>query len=123
MQSLPRTGMMASLLAGEADVAPVVERYRDRVAIAAINGPESSVISGESAAVGQVLRELESRGIKCKPLNVSNSFHSPLVEPVLEEFAAAARRIQYHAPQVAQFSSMRLEWVNAEHLLDAEYWP
>jgi len=41
----------------------------------------------------------------------------------LEEFAAAARRIQYHAPQVAQFSSMRLEWVTAEHLLDAEYWP
>jgi len=123
MQSLPRTGMMASLMAGEADVAPVVERYRDRVAIAAINGPESTVISGESVAVQQVLQELESRGIKCKPLNVSNSFHSPLVEPVLEEFAAAARRIQYHALQMAQFSSMRLEWVNRERMLDADYWP
>ena len=123
MQSLPRTGMMASLLAAEAEVAPIVERYRDQVAIAAINGPESTVISGESAAVQQVLRELEAKGIKTKPLNVSNSFHSPLVEPVLEEFAAAARKIEYRVPQLPQFSSMRLDWVSEQHKLDAAYWP
>jgi len=122
MQGLARQGLMASLLAGESAVDAVVERYRDRVAIAAVNGPESTVISGEAAAVRQVLKELEGRGIKCKPLKVSNSFHSPLVEPVLAEFTAAARRIRYRAPQISQFSSMRLEWVDEEHLLDADYW-
>ena len=122
MQSLPPTGMMASLLAGEEQVSRVLEAYRDRVAIAAINGPESTVISGERAAVQQILGLLEAQGIKTKPLKVSNSFHSPLVEPVLDAFEQAAARATYSAPQVAQFSSMRLDWVGEQSLPDAAYW-
>lgn len=123
MHSLPNIGTMASLLAGEAEVRPVVERYRDSVAIAAINGPESTVISGERKAVEHILHECEAQGIKTKLLNVSNSFHSPLVEPVLEEFAAVARQIDYRTPHVAQFCSMRLDWVNEQNALTADYWP
>jgi acyl transferase domain-containing protein/SAM-dependent methyltransferase/acyl carrier protein len=122
MQSLPPTGSMASLLAAEAQVAAALEPYRERVAIAAINGPESTVISGERSAVQEVLRTLEAQGIKTKILKVSNSFHSPLVEPVLDEFERVAARVTYRAPQVAQFSSMRLEWVGEQNLLDAAYW-
>jgi acyl transferase domain-containing protein/acyl carrier protein/trans-aconitate methyltransferase len=123
MQSLPPTGLMASLLAGEEQVRSVLERYRDRVAIAAINGPASTVISGERRAVEEVLGKLEGEGVKTRVLKVSNSFHSPLVEPVLEEFEQAARRARYRTPEVAQFSSMRLEWVEEGKLLDAAYWP
>ena len=123
MQSLPATGLMASLLAGEEQVRRVLEPYRDRVAIAAINGPESTVISGERRAVEEILRNLEAEGVKTRVLKVSNSFHSPLVEPVLEEFGQAARRASYRTPQLAQFSSMRLEWVEEGKLLDAAYWP
>ena len=122
MSSLPRIGLMASLMAGETQVAKALEPYRDRVSIAALNGPDSTVISGERAAVEQVLRNLEAQGIKTKPLKVSNSFHSPLVEPVLEEFEQAAARATYRAPEIPQFSSMRLQWVNGDELLDAAYW-
>ena len=122
MSSLPRIGMMASLLAGEKEVAKALEPYRDRVSIAALNGPESTVISGERVAVQEVLRNLEAQGIKTKALKVSNSFHSPLVEPVLEEFERMAGRATYRAPEIPQFSSMRLKWVSGEELLDAGYW-
>ena len=123
MHSLPATGLMASLLAGEEQVRRVLEPYRDRVAIAAINGPASTVISGDRRAVEEILRSLEAEGVKTRVLKVSNSFHSPLVEPVLEEFGEAARRASYRTPQLAQFSSMRLEWVQEGKLLDAAYWP
>ena len=123
MHSLPATGLMASLLAGEEQVRRVLEPYRDRVAIAAINGPASTVISGERRAVEEILRNLEAEGVKTRVLKVSNSFHSPLVEPVLEEFGQAARRASYRTPEVAQYSSMRLEWVEEGRLLDAAYWP
>ncbi len=122
MQSLPPTGMMASLLAGVERVAPFLEPYRDRVSIAAVNGPESTVISGERTAVQEILRTLEAQGIKIKPLKVSNSFHSPLVEPVLKEFEQAAARATFRSPQMALFSSMRLELVGSQNLLDARYW-
>jgi acyl transferase domain-containing protein len=122
MSSLPRIGVMASLMAGEAEVVKALEPYRDRVSIAALNGPESTVISGERTAVQEVLRTLEAQGVKTRLLKVSNSFHSPLVEPVLEEFEQAAARAVYKEPKIPQFSSMRLNWVSGDQLLDASYW-
>jgi acyl transferase domain-containing protein/NADPH:quinone reductase-like Zn-dependent oxidoreductase/SAM-dependent methyltransferase/acyl carrier protein len=122
MQSLPATGMMASLLADEQRVAAAISPFRDRVSIAAINGPESTVISGERLAVEATLRQLENTGTQVKVLKVSNAFHSPLVEPVLAEFEEAAKEVQYSAPQLPLFSSMRLEMVGRNNLLDAAYW-
>jgi SAM-dependent methyltransferase len=87
-----------------------------------LNGPESTVISGERTAVQEVLRTLDSQGVKTRLLKVSNSFHSPLVEPVLEEFEQAAARAVYKEPKIPQFSSMRLNWVSGDQLLDASYW-
>lgn len=122
MQSLPASGMMASLLADERKVAAVLAPYRDRVSIAAVNGPESTVISGEKSAVQEIVNQFESDGTKVKVLKVSNAFHSPLVEPVLPEFERAARQIRYVPPQCALFSSMRLETIGEDNLLDANYW-
>jgi acyl transferase domain-containing protein/SAM-dependent methyltransferase len=122
MGSLPRTGAMASLLLGAERASAAIEPFRDRVSIAAINGPESTVISGERKAVEEILGILTAQGIKTRMLKVSNSFHSPLVEPVLDEFEQAARRATYRAPQLPQFSSMRLDWVTDDKLLDAAYW-
>ena len=122
MQSLPATGLMASVLADEQRVAAALAPYRDRVAIAAVNGPESTVISGEKTAVQAVLKQLEGAGVKVKVLKVSNAFHSPMVEPVLEEFERVARQMRYVAPLCPLFSSMRLEAVGENNLLDANYW-
>ncbi len=122
MHSLPRNGLMASILADDARVLEAIAPYVDRVAIAAINGPESTVISGERTAVLEILRKLEASGIKTRPLQVSNSFHSPLVEPVLDEFEASCRRAQYQTPTTVLFSSMRLDFVTENSLLDAAYW-
>lgn len=122
MQDLPSAGLMASLLAGEERVSTAILPYRDRVSIAAVNGPESTVISGERQAVESIVRQLESEGVKAKILKVSQAFHSPLVEPVLAEFEKAAGEVHYSTPQLPLFSSMRLETVTPNQLLDATYW-
>lgn len=121
MQDLPASGMMASIKASEQVVSAVLSSYRDRVSIAAMNGPESTVISGEKSAVQAILAQLENDGIKVKPLKVSNAFHSPLVEPVLDEFEQAAKRLRYMPPSVPLFSCNRIEMVG-DHLMDAAYW-
>ena len=46
MQSLPPGGCMAAVFATHSQVAAQIEPYRERIAIAALNGPESIVISG-----------------------------------------------------------------------------
>ncbi|NEQ88574.1 MAG: hypothetical protein F6K26_54290, partial [Moorea sp. SIO2I5] len=44
------------------------------VTIAAVNGPESIVISGESAAIASICSQFESVGVKTKALQVSQTF-------------------------------------------------
>jgi acyl transferase domain-containing protein len=57
------------------------------VGLAAVNGPESVVVSGGQAAVEAVLDRLAGR--RFRRLAVSHAFHSSLMEPMLGEFAAA----------------------------------
>ena len=122
MHSLSEKGMMASITAGEEAVAEALDPYKDAVAIAALNGPESTVISGERQAVQAMLQHLEGQGIKTKPLQISHAFHSPLVEPILDAFEAAAARARLREPTTALFSSMRLQMATGDRLLDAAYW-
>ncbi|WP_371476528.1 type I polyketide synthase [Kitasatospora sp. NBC_00315] len=68
------------------------------VVVAAVNGPGSVVVSGTVAAVGAASGLLEAAGCRVKPLVVSQAFHSPLLEPVLEEFGRVAGRVAVSVP-------------------------
>nr|WP_263172735.1 type I polyketide synthase [Streptomyces sp. SCSIO ZS0520] len=103
MQALPQGGAMVSLQLPEADLLPHLEGFEDRVSIAAINGPASTVISGDEASVLQIA---EATGAKTKRLRVSHAFHSPLMEPMLAEFGKLAATLTYHTPHLPVVSNV-----------------
>ncbi|WP_226584069.1 type I polyketide synthase, partial [Microseira wollei] len=70
MQQLPNGGEMISLMASEKLVREAIAPYDQTVALAAINGPESVVISGASAALATICQKLEAQGVKTKRLQV-----------------------------------------------------
>jgi acyl transferase domain-containing protein len=105
MQSLPKNGSMLSVLAEEALVARAVERFAS-VSIAAINGPRHVVISGETAAVEEIAGELGARRVASRRLAVSHAFHSPLMQPMVEDFARVARTVHYGPPLVDVVSNV-----------------
>jgi acyl transferase domain-containing protein len=98
MQALPQDGEMVAVFANEAQVAAAIQPYAQEVSIAAINGPQSIVISGKREAVQDVRRALSrveaiatlTEGVKAKKLTVSHAFHSPLMEPMLTAFERVA---------------------------------
>ena len=121
MQALPGDGAMVSARADEEQVSAALQPYAEGVSIAAINGPQSVVFSGEREAVQAISAGLCSQGIETKPLQVSHAFHSPLMEPMLEEFAQVARQVSYSAPRLRVVSNL-MGGVVEDELCSAEYW-
>lgn len=106
MQQRLVPGMMVSVRLDAGSLETEIEPYRTEVAIAAINGPRSTVISGTVRAIKRVTRVLDNRGIEHVPLKVSHAFHSPLVEPMLAEFRQVAASIEFHIPTLPIISTL-----------------
>ncbi|WTT37067.1 type I polyketide synthase [Kitasatospora sp. NBC_00085] len=122
MQALPAGGVMVAVRAAEADVLPLLKGHEAEVGVAAVNGPASVVISGAEAALGKVVKKLEERGIASVRLTVSHAFHSPLMEPMLEDFRAVVRGLSFGEPQLAVVSNVTGRIAAADELRDPEYW-
>jgi acyl transferase domain-containing protein/NADPH:quinone reductase-like Zn-dependent oxidoreductase/short-subunit dehydrogenase/SAM-dependent methyltransferase len=122
MQSLPPGGRMSAVQAEEARICETIRPFRDKVSIAAINGPTNIVISGDGKAIESICASLEADRIKTRSLNVSHAFHSPLVEPILSEFENVASSIQYNQPQLRLISNLTGTLAMGETVTKASYW-
>ncbi len=121
MGSLPPGGEMAAVFADLPRVEAALQGYETRVALGAINGPENIVISGEGAAVREVLEKLAAADVSSKGLTVSHAFHSPLMDPILDEFERLAGSIRLSAPQIPLISNNSAGQVGKE-IIHASYW-
>jgi acyl transferase domain-containing protein len=122
MQSLPKGGAMAAVFAPEALVARLIVPHAARLSIACANGPSQTVISGDAAAVEAVCRRLDEQGVQSHPLAVSHAFHSPLVEPVLDQFELAARSVRFAAPRIRLISNVTGRVAAADEITQPSYW-
>jgi acyl transferase domain-containing protein/NADPH:quinone reductase-like Zn-dependent oxidoreductase/acyl carrier protein len=114
MSSLPRDGAMAAIFA---PVNRVLPHLTDGVSLAATNGPEETVISGVTAEVDEVIRKV---GAEHRRLTVSHAFHSPLMEPMLDDFARVAASISYREPSIPLVSGKGV--VAGPEIVGAGYW-
>ncbi|MFB7790609.1 SDR family NAD(P)-dependent oxidoreductase [Streptomyces sp. NPDC056086] len=119
MQALPRGGAMVAVEATEDEVLPLLT---EGVAVAAVNGPTSVVVSGEEQATLAVAEQLAARGRRTSRLRVSHAFHSPLMEPMLEDFRAVAETLSYDEPRIPVVSNLTGEVASAGTHTHADYW-
>ncbi|MFD9221104.1 type I polyketide synthase [Streptomyces sp. NPDC060064] len=122
MQALPAGGAMAAIQATEAEIQPLLEGREHEIAIAAINGPSSVVISGDENAVVEVLEYWREQGRKVRQLRVSHAFHSPRMEPMLDEFRTIAASLTYSTPRIPVVSNLTGQLATPEDLGTADYW-
>lgn len=122
MQALPPGGAMAAIFAREEVVAGRIAPMGDRVAIAAVNGPEETVISGDAEAIAALLAQFAADGANGKPLDVSHAFHSPLLEPMLEPFERRARSITFGVPRIPLVSNLMGRTFRSDEKPDGRYW-
>ena len=121
MQSLSQSGEMYAVFADETKVKAIIAPFESEVAIAAINTTQSIVISGGQKALGEVVSKFDSLGIKTKQLKVSHAFHSPLMQPILEEFKQVAESVAYYPPQAQLISNVTGKLATSE-ISTPDYW-
>ncbi len=100
MGALPAGGAMVSIRAAEEEVAEDLAAFAGRAEIAAVNGPASTVVSGDEDAVLAIAAAWEGRGRKTRRLRVSRAFHSPHMDPMLEEFGRVAEGLRFERPAI-----------------------
>ncbi len=118
MQELP-TGSMISVRLPAEELQAVLP---DSCSIAAINGPSLCVASGPDEDIQQIRAELESTDTICHLLHTSHAFHSPMMEPIMDDFAERVAATQRQAPKIPFVSTAENRWISDEDAVSPEYW-
>jgi pimaricinolide synthase PimS1 len=116
MQSLPPGGSMIAINTTEQDVQPFLS---DSVALAAVNTPESVVISGDAGEVRAAADHFVKLGVRTRELMVSHAFHSPHMDPVLDRFRATISELAFAAPDIPIVSTLTGQPVDT---FTVDYW-
>jgi acyl transferase domain-containing protein/thioesterase domain-containing protein len=119
MQGVVADGAMAALEASESEVNTLLA---GRIAIAAVNGPASVVISGDRAEVLAVGERLEAQGRRVRRLRVSHAFHSPHMDAIATEYRQVVLGLRAAPPQIPVVSTLTGLPLSAELLADPDHW-
>jgi acyl transferase domain-containing protein len=112
------TGTMLSVPLSREDLKPFLS---EELAIAIDNGP-SCIISGPDAALATLQKELQKKRCLCIPLPNSHALHSPMMEPILENFATHLKEISFHKPQIPYISNITGDWITVRDATAPGYW-
>ena len=122
MEELPEGGAMAAVQVAEEQILPMLAGREHQVGIASVNTPGSTVISGDSAAVEEIRAFWEVWGHNTKRLRVSHAFHSPLMEPMLEEFTEVVSGLTFRPPAIPVVSNLTGKVLGADEAASPRYW-
>jgi len=115
---LPEGAMLAVALS-ETDAR---ERLGDELAVAAVNGPELTVVAGPEEAIETLAATLTDEGHVHRRLPVRHPFHTSALQPVTEELTRMASEIELRAPEIPYLSNVTGRWIDRDEATDPAYW-
>ncbi|RKN03193.1 type I polyketide synthase, partial [Streptomyces radicis] len=122
MQARRADGAMVAVEASEAEIMDTLADLEGRVALAAVNGPEAVVISGDADAVARLADDWAGRGRRTKRLATSHAFHSPHLDGMLARFEEIAGELTFHAPRLPLLSNVTGEVADPDAVRTPAYW-
>ena len=112
-------GAMLSVALGEAELAAYAG---EGLAVAALNAPRASVLSGSFAAIDAVEARLRAGGVATRRLRTSHAFHSKMMQPMVAEFEREVAKVKLRAPRLRFVSSVTGEWITVAQATSPRYW-
>jgi acyl transferase domain-containing protein/acyl-CoA synthetase (AMP-forming)/AMP-acid ligase II/thioesterase domain-containing protein len=121
-RELAPNGAMLALVATAQCAQRAIAAHCDRVAIAAMNGRESTVVSGDADAVAEIERALAAEGVINRRLAVRYGYHSPLMDPVLDAWERFVSKLTFSPPRLSLVSTLTGSLATYEEMSRPEYW-
>ncbi|WP_439677890.1 SDR family NAD(P)-dependent oxidoreductase [Embleya sp. MST-111070] len=122
MHSATEGGAMLAIGAAEHLVRPHLDAYAGSLSLAAVNGPEAVVVSGDAEAADALARTFRAQGIRTKRLRVGRAFHSPHMDPILAAFRRVAEGVDYRTPAIPVVSNLTGRIATPQELASPEHW-
>ncbi|MFI7368304.1 type I polyketide synthase [Streptomyces sp. NPDC050149] len=122
MQAMPGGGAMVACEASEEEVREALAGYGGRMGVAAVNGPLSTVVSGDADAVTEVADAFRERGRRTRRLRVSHAFHSHHMDGALDGLRAVVARLSFHEPRIPVVSDLTGRLTGLDELRQPDYW-
>ncbi|MCX5381022.1 acyltransferase domain-containing protein [Streptomyces sp. NBC_00091] len=119
--ALAGKGGMVSVADVAGAVAERISAWGERLALASVNGPRSTVVSGDPEALDELMAACEADGVRARRINVDYASHGPQVESIREEVIGLLAGIEPRTAEIPFFSTVTGEWADGSEL-DAEYW-
>ncbi len=117
-ETLPEGGMVSVPMTEDA----LKPYLTDGLSIAVINNPELCVVSGEVAALEKLEAALAEIEVECRRVRINVAAHSPMLEPILDEFGRELAKIQFSPPTMPFISNLSGGWIKPEEATDPHYW-
>ncbi|WP_420643165.1 SDR family NAD(P)-dependent oxidoreductase [Candidatus Leptofilum sp.] len=117
-ETLPEGGMISLPMTEEA-----LQPYlTDGLSIAVINNPELCVVSGELAPLEKLEAALAEQEVEYRRVRINVAAHSPMLEPILDEFGRELAKIQFNPPMMPFISNVTGTWITPEEATAPQYW-
>jgi len=118
MQNLPG-GSMLAVRRGASELEGTLP---EGVAIAAINSPVLTTLSGPTPELQKLQEKFEAEGVFCRLLPTSHAFHSSMMDPIVEPFTKIAGGVPHQKPTLPWISTYTGTWIDKENGPDGAYW-
>ena len=124
--ALPGEGAMAAVFAPASRVSEALDEHNATsqsvgLCIAADNGAHQ-VISGPADEIAAILERLEKADIRVARLRKSPAYHSPMIEPAMDDLEAALSGLAFAPPSLPFVSNLSGRTLSQGETPDAAYW-
>ncbi|MEV4096140.1 type I polyketide synthase [Streptosporangium saharense] len=111
-------GMLSvSLPTDQIDLTP----WHNRISVAALNGPTSTVVAGDMKALDELQAVLDTQDVHNRRVPVDYASHSSHVESIQHDLLKILAPVTPQKPQIPFWSTLENRWIDQAET-DAAYW-
>src|SRR5579875_2562285 len=122
MSRVAGTGATATVeLPAQQVLSELTARGINDVVVAIVASPQSTVIAGAAQTVRDLVAAWEQRDVMAREVPTDVAFHSPQVDPILDELTGALAELNPMTPEVPFYSATLFD-PREQPVCDARYW-